>query len=114
MCLTWTSILSPLDDFGGWKKAQETHFSDGGIFDQIYEGQTAEDIVGHNNTKKLQNSEKTESAASFYVNIMNHKGSGMASFGQGTSVHYTDPVYDIQISVNTFPSIHQRRPWSTG
>ena len=22
--------------FGGWKKAQETHFADGGIFDQIY------------------------------------------------------------------------------
>jgi sulfate transport system substrate-binding protein len=22
--------------FGGWKKAQETHFSDGGVFDQIY------------------------------------------------------------------------------
>lgn len=23
-------------DFGGWKKAQETHFNDGGTFDQIY------------------------------------------------------------------------------
>ena len=57
--------LVTIDDFGGWKKAQETHFSDGGIFDQIYEGQTAEDIVGRNNTKKLQNSGKTESAASF-------------------------------------------------
>ena len=22
--------------FGGWKKAQDTHFSDGGVFDQIY------------------------------------------------------------------------------
>ena len=22
--------------FGGWKKAQETHFNDGGTFDQIY------------------------------------------------------------------------------
>jgi sulfate transport system substrate-binding protein len=22
--------------FGGWAKAQKTHFSDGGIFDQIY------------------------------------------------------------------------------
>jgi sulfate transport system substrate-binding protein len=22
--------------FGGWKKAQATHFADGGIFDQIY------------------------------------------------------------------------------
>ena len=26
----------------------------------------------------------------------------MASFGQGTAVHYTDPVYDIQISVIHF------------
>jgi sulfate transport system substrate-binding protein len=24
-------------DFGGWKKAQETHFNDGGTFDQIYQ-----------------------------------------------------------------------------
>ena len=24
------------DDFGGWTKAQEKHFSDGGTFDQIY------------------------------------------------------------------------------
>lgn len=24
------------DDFGGWKKAQETHFKDGGTFDEIY------------------------------------------------------------------------------
>jgi sulfate transport system substrate-binding protein len=23
-------------DFGGWKKAQETHFADGGVFDEIY------------------------------------------------------------------------------
>lgn len=30
--------LVTIDDFGGWKKAQETHFSDGGVFDQIYEG----------------------------------------------------------------------------
>jgi sulfate transport system substrate-binding protein len=22
--------------FGGWEKAQETHFADGGVFDQIY------------------------------------------------------------------------------
>ena len=22
--------------FGGWQKAQKTHFNDGGIFDQIY------------------------------------------------------------------------------
>jgi sulfate/thiosulfate-binding protein len=25
-------------DFGGWKVAQQTHFSDGGTFDQIYQG----------------------------------------------------------------------------
>ena len=30
--------LVTIDDFGGWKEAQETHFSDGGVFDQIYEG----------------------------------------------------------------------------
>ncbi|WP_028449285.1 sulfate ABC transporter substrate-binding protein [Chitinibacter tainanensis] len=24
------------DEFGGWAKAQKTHFSDGGVFDQIY------------------------------------------------------------------------------
>ena len=29
------SIDDPL--FGGWKKAQPTHFGDGGIFDQIYQ-----------------------------------------------------------------------------
>ena len=23
-------------DFGGWAKAQEKHFADGGLFDQIY------------------------------------------------------------------------------
>jgi sulfate transport system substrate-binding protein len=23
--------------FGGWKKAQKTHFADGGVFDQIYQ-----------------------------------------------------------------------------
>ena len=28
--------LVTIGDFGGWTKAQETHFSDGGIFDQIY------------------------------------------------------------------------------
>jgi sulfate/thiosulfate-binding protein len=30
--------LVKIDDpeFGGWKKAQETHFNDGGVFDQIY------------------------------------------------------------------------------
>ena len=24
------------DTFGGWTKAQATHFADGGVFDQIY------------------------------------------------------------------------------
>ena len=24
------------DVFGGWQKAQKIHFSDGGVFDQIY------------------------------------------------------------------------------
>jgi len=28
--------LVTIDDFGGWAKAQATHFADGGIFDQIY------------------------------------------------------------------------------
>lgn len=29
--------LVTINDFGGWAKAQKEHFSDGGIFDQIYE-----------------------------------------------------------------------------
>jgi sulfate/thiosulfate-binding protein len=30
--------LFTVDDvFGGWKKAQQTHFADGGVFDQIYQ-----------------------------------------------------------------------------
>ncbi|MBP2001608.1 sulfate transport system substrate-binding protein [Paenibacillus shirakamiensis] len=28
--------LFTIDEFGGWQKAQKEHFSDGGIFDQIY------------------------------------------------------------------------------
>ena len=32
-----SSSCSPIDEvFGGWAKAQATHFADGGIFDQIY------------------------------------------------------------------------------
>jgi sulfate transport system substrate-binding protein len=32
-----TLKLVTIDDtFGGWARAQHTHFSDGGIFDQIY------------------------------------------------------------------------------
>jgi len=30
--------LFTIDDvFGGWQNAQKTHFSDGGVFDQIYQ-----------------------------------------------------------------------------
>ena len=29
--------LVTIKDFGGWAKAQKTHFADGGIFDQIYQ-----------------------------------------------------------------------------
>ena len=28
--------LLTIDDFGGWRKTQSTHFSDGGVFDSIY------------------------------------------------------------------------------
>lgn len=28
--------LATINDFGGWKAAQQTHFADGGVFDQIY------------------------------------------------------------------------------
>jgi sulfate transport system substrate-binding protein len=30
--------LATIADFGGWTKAQTTHFADGGVFDQIYKG----------------------------------------------------------------------------
>ena len=31
--------LAKVDEvFGGWAAAQKTHFADGGIFDQIYQG----------------------------------------------------------------------------
>ena len=29
--------LATIESFGGWEKAQKTHFNDGGVFDQIYE-----------------------------------------------------------------------------
>ena len=29
-------LVSIDKDFGGWAKAQKTHFADGGVFDQIY------------------------------------------------------------------------------
>ena len=38
----YARVLKPIpmvtidDTFGGWKKAQATHFADGGVFDQIY------------------------------------------------------------------------------
>ncbi|HBG05588.1 MAG: ABC transporter permease [Geobacteraceae bacterium GWC2_58_44] len=32
------SLVTIDDTFGGWAKAQKSHFSDGGIFDQIYGG----------------------------------------------------------------------------
>jgi sulfate transport system substrate-binding protein len=31
--------LVTIQDFGGWDEAQQTHFADGGVFDQIYEQQ---------------------------------------------------------------------------
>jgi sulfate/thiosulfate transport system substrate-binding protein len=30
------AVLLPIDHFGGWQKAQKTHFDDGGVFDRIY------------------------------------------------------------------------------
>jgi sulfate transport system substrate-binding protein len=30
------SLFTIDDTFGGWQKAQKTHFADGGVFDQIY------------------------------------------------------------------------------
>jgi sulfate/thiosulfate transport system substrate-binding protein len=33
--------LATIADFGGWGKAQDTHFKDGGVFDQITGGETA-------------------------------------------------------------------------
>ena len=30
------NLVTVDDEFGGWTKAQETHFADGGTFDQIY------------------------------------------------------------------------------
>jgi sulfate transport system substrate-binding protein len=34
--------LATIQDFGGWAQAQSEHFDDGGIFDQIYEGELAQ------------------------------------------------------------------------
>jgi len=30
------SLFTITDVFGGWQKAQQTHFADGGVFDEIY------------------------------------------------------------------------------
>ena len=30
------NLITIDDTFGGWQKAQKTHFADGGVFDQIY------------------------------------------------------------------------------
>jgi sulfate transport system substrate-binding protein len=30
--------LANIQDFGGWTKAQTTHFADGGVFDRVYKG----------------------------------------------------------------------------
>lgn len=40
----YAAVFAPLKlvtiaDFGGWKKAQQDHFADGGTFDQIYQAQ---------------------------------------------------------------------------
>ena len=31
-----TTLFTVDDTFGGWARAQKTHFADGGVFDQIY------------------------------------------------------------------------------
>jgi sulfate/thiosulfate-binding protein len=33
---TKVSLFTIDEQFGGWAKAQKTHFADGGVFDQIY------------------------------------------------------------------------------
>ena len=35
-CFAKVELFTIDDVFGGWTKAQKTHFADGGIFDQIY------------------------------------------------------------------------------
>ena len=37
--LPQVKTLVTIQDFGGWTKAQATHFADGGVFDQIYKEQ---------------------------------------------------------------------------
>ena len=35
------ALFTVADAFGGWSKAQATHFADGGTFDQIYQARVA-------------------------------------------------------------------------
>jgi sulfate transport system substrate-binding protein len=35
------ALFTVADVFGGWSKAQATHFADGGTFDQIYQARVA-------------------------------------------------------------------------
>jgi sulfate transport system substrate-binding protein len=32
-------LITVDQEFGGWQKAQQTHFADGGVFDQIFQPQ---------------------------------------------------------------------------
>jgi sulfate transport system substrate-binding protein len=34
---TQLKLVTVDQEFGGWTKAQKTHFADGGVFDQIYQ-----------------------------------------------------------------------------
>jgi len=34
---TQLKLVTVDQEFGGWQKAQKTHFADGGVFDQIYQ-----------------------------------------------------------------------------
>jgi sulfate transport system substrate-binding protein len=36
---TQLKLINVDDEFGGWTKAQQTHFADGGVFDQIFQPQ---------------------------------------------------------------------------
>ena len=36
---TQLKLITVDQEFGGWAKAQKTHFADGGIFDQIFQPQ---------------------------------------------------------------------------
>jgi len=36
---TQLKLITVDQEFGGWQKAQQTHFADGGVFDQIFQPQ---------------------------------------------------------------------------